>query len=305
MNTFESPHSEKTLYQLVSSGLAKKELSSEIIIKFLKNNGDISKETKQRLLNWFEELKFWEGYAAIYKNLEKARPYSSLSKTIEGLIEPKPGDIWLDVGCGPAKMSQLVWKKSKKSISKVVGIDIVLSPAQKTLEQTNHEMPLELIYANLGEVLPLPDNYFDGIIANLVIPYVTDFNGKTGIEAFTAVLKEMYRVLKPGGQIIWSTPKKNVHFQWVFVASIPDMLNPIPYILKRDITRILQGVGILKHALEIQKKGKKSLYNFLPIKQIEKILEQIGFSNLLWKRTFSRQVLVNKAYKPIIPLLNP
>jgi len=57
--------------------------------------------------------------------------------------------------------------------------------------------------------------------------------------------------------MVWSTPKSNIHFQWVFVASIPDMLNLYDYIVQKGITRILQGTRILRHALEFQKKGKK------------------------------------------------
>lgn len=61
-----------------------------------------------------KELEFWEEYSRIYFNLEKANPYSQLSKTIEEFIEPKKGDVCLDVGIGPGKMSKLLWKNQKE-----------------------------------------------------------------------------------------------------------------------------------------------------------------------------------------------
>jgi hypothetical protein len=108
----------------------------------------------------------------------------------------------------------------------------------------------------------------------------------------------MFRLLRPGGHLVWSTPKYGVNFVWVFVASIPDMLNIYEYIANKDITRILQGTRILKHALAIQKKGKGGKYTFLTKDDLENILLNIGFMQPTWTKTFSQQVWVNRVYKP-------
>lgn len=283
------------LYDLIE-GSKKGELTSKKIEDFLTTE-KVNKKNKQRILKWAKELEFWEEYAKIYINLEKANPYQHLSKVIEDLIEPREGDVCLDMGCGPAKMSQIIWKKSKERTKKIIGIDIVLKPARETLGRINHSMPLELIYGDIGQKFPFPDNHFDLIVANLVIPYVIDFHGQNGKSAFERLLKETYRILKSKGHMVWSTPKKDVHFQWVFLASIPDMLNVYEYIIHKDITRILQGTRILKHALEIQRKGKEGIYTFLEKDELEKMLLKIGFINPIWQRTFTQQVWVNKVYK--------
>jgi len=284
------------LYELIG-GSQNNDLNSKVIDNFFDQN-ILDLKTRKRLLTWKKELEFWEEYAKIYYNLEKANPYSHLSKTIENFIDPKPGDICLDVGCGPAKMSQIIWKKSEKKVKKIIGIDIVLRPARETLKKMGYSIPLEVRYASIGQKLAFPDGYFDVIVANLILSYVIDFEEKRGKDAFEAVLREMYRILKPGGYMVWSTPKKNVHFQWVFVASIPDMLNIYEYIVNKDVTRILQGTRILRHALEIQQKGRDGIYTFLPKKELEDLLLKIGFINPIWKETFARQVWVNKAEKP-------
>ena len=284
------------LYELIG-GSQNSELSSKVIENFLDQN-ILDLKTRKRLLTWKKELEFWEEYAKIYYNLEKARPYYHLSKTIEEFIDPKLGDICLDVGCGHLKMSQIIWEKSERRIEKIIGIDIVLRPARETLKKMGYSIPLEIRYASIGQKLPFPDGCFNVIVANLILPYVIDFEEKRGKEAFKAVLGEMYRVLSPGGHMIWSTPKKNVHFQWVFVASIPDMLNIYEYIVNKDVTRILQGTRILRHALEIQQKGRDGIYTFLPKKELEDLLLKTGFANLVWEETFARQVWVNRAEKP-------
>jgi len=287
----------KKLYKFLESLMDNPELTSEAFQKAIMRD-DIDPQTKERLKKWVKEIEFWEEYSNIYRNLEKTRPYNALTKTLGRLIEPLPGDTWLDAGCGPAKISQVIWKKSDKKVKKIIGTDIVLEPAEQTLNRPEEDMPLKLVYANMGEGLPFPDAHFDGIVANLVAPYVIDYEGKTGKSALMSVLKEMFRVLKPNGQMIWSTPKPNVRFQLVFLASLPDMLNIYHYIRYKDFTRILQGSRILKHALAIQRKGKNGDYTFLSTEELDNILQEIGFIKPVWKKSFTQQVLVNKVFKP-------
>ena len=283
------------LYRLIG-GKKNGELTSEKIEKFLTKN-ILDLRTRKRASEWKKELEFWEEYGRIYYHLEDAKPYYDLARSIEEFIEPRAKDIWLDAGCGPAKMSQIVWKKSKGKVKKIIGIDIVLKPARETLAKMSENIPFELRYANLGERLPFSDNFFDGIVANICLSYVIDFEGKKGKEALEAVLREMYRILKPGGHMVWSTPKHNVHFQWNFIHSIPDMLN-IKKQISHGVIGLSVGMRILKHALEIQKKGKKGIYTFLSKDELEKLLFKIGFVNPSWQKTFTRQVWVNRIYKP-------
>ena len=286
------------LHELVRVALGISEVDAAKVSVYLSHKGaSLPLRTRERLVRWAKELSFWEEYSRIYRNLEKARPYSQLREAIRDFIKPKSGDVWLDAGCGPAQMSLDIWVKSQRSVRRIVGLDLVLSPARKTVSQLKEPMPIELVCAHIGERLPFPDEYFDGITANLVLPYVTDFEGETGIKAFERVLQEIWRILKPTGQIVWSTPVKNVHFGWVFLASLPDMLNIYEYVVSRDVSRIQQGTRILRHALEIQQKGKQGTYSFLSQNELEKLLKEIGFENLKWKRTFAAQALVNSANK--------
>jgi len=188
----------------------------------------------------------------VYFNLEKAHPYTNLANRMRGLIEPRAGETWLDVGCGPLRISELIHEKSKGTIKQIEAVDVVLKPAREKLAKFLKSgicLPVNLKYASITDSLPYEDNFFDGIGVNLVLPYVTDFRGNGGKEALEGVLSEIFRVLRPGGHMVWSTPKSRVNFMWVFIASVPDMLNIYEYIVHKDITRILQGTRILKHAL--------------------------------------------------------
>lgn len=286
------------LYKLIG-GEVNGDIDSKDIVSRI--NYRMSEENQQRLREWAKELAFWEEYGQIYENLEKAQPYTNLSNTFKEFLNPNSGEVWMDVGCGPLRISELIFERSRGRVATIEAIDIVLEPGREKLQKLDKKgihPPVNLQRISITDKLPFPDNKFDGIGANLVLPYVTDFDGKRGIEAFTGVMREMFRVLKPDGQLIWSTPKNTVNFNWVFLASIPDMLNFYRYIKDSDFSRLAQGVRILRHALEIQRKGREGIYTFLPFEELSQLLIKIGFKNLSWKKTFAQQVWVNKAIKP-------
>ncbi len=287
------------LYELIG-GINNGELCSTDLAYFIKRDR-LTQDVKERLLMWKNELEFWEEYGQIYFNLEKAWPYHNLSQSVKNFLDPKKNERWMDVGCGPLKVSELIYEKSLGRVGVIEAIDVVLEPAKAKLANLAKKgitLPVSLRHASITDRLPYPNESFDGIGANLVLPYVTDFEGLRGKEALEGVLREMFRILKPGGRMIWSTPKHNVNFAWVFAASIPDMLNLYAYIAQRDFTRILQGTRVLRHALTIQKKGKEGIYTFLPKEELEKLLLKIGFVNPVWERTFTQQVWVNRVKKP-------
>ena len=109
----------------------------------------------------------------------------------------------------------------------------------------------------------------------------------------------MFRVLKPSGEIVWSTPKRNPFFWRNFLAGLPDMLSIRKQIRHRVFGPWI-GIRILRYGLGIASKGRKGIYTFLNPLEYEEILEEIGFTNFQWKKTFAGQVWVNKAHKPTI-----
>jgi SAM-dependent methyltransferase len=112
-------------------------------------------------------------------------------KIIYGLIEYNPEAVLLDTGCG--NCSHTLQLAKIIGTQNIVGIDA----APEYIVPNEYTHKVEIIKADLNEVLPFPDNHFDVIHSNQVLEHL--FN--TDI-----YVSELYRILKPNGYAIVSTP---------------------------------------------------------------------------------------------------
>lgn len=116
------------------------------------------------------------------------------SATVLKLLDAHPGELILDIGCGNARdILQIL-----SSGAKVVGVDIsegMVSSAKNALAACDiHQVMLQVGDAT---ALPFPDRRFDKILCSEVVEHIPDAQ---------KALTEMWRVLKPGGSVVLSTP---------------------------------------------------------------------------------------------------
>ncbi len=130
---------------------------------------------------------------------------------IEGL-ELEGGEKVLDVGCGDGFYLHLLSNLNMRL--KLMGSDFdenALKTAQKRFGKK-----IKLVRADLMEKLPFPNETFDRIVMSEVAEHLpNDVKG----------LKEVYRVLKPGGIVCLSVPNANYPLLW----------DPINWFMERTI----------------------------------------------------------------------
>jgi len=118
------------------------------------------------------------------------------------LLDPQPTDVVLDVGCASGR--QLFQMANR--IARGVGVDIAQSfvdAAEK--ERASHNIANLSFQQAFIEQLPFPDQSFDKIICAEVLEHVFDKD---------VALKELLRLLKPGGSLMITVPHLNSDGTW-------------------------------------------------------------------------------------------
>jgi len=91
----------------------------------------------------------------------------------------------LDFGCGDGFFSQIVFGKGKINI----GLDLIKSRANEAEKENIYQ---KVVYYD-EKTIPYPDDYFRTVISNCVLEHLPNLNYS---------LKEIHRVLKPGGYFL-------------------------------------------------------------------------------------------------------
>ncbi|MEI7652774.1 MAG: class I SAM-dependent methyltransferase [bacterium] len=102
-----------------------------------------------------------------------------------------PCDNLLDLGCWDGFIMERIIEKHKAK--KVIGVDNAISAVERGRKRG---LDIRLI-KSVDEELPFEDGTFNCVIAGEIIEHLYDVN---------SFIKEIHRVLKPGGQLIITTP---------------------------------------------------------------------------------------------------
>ena len=119
------------------------------------------------------------------------------SSTVIGLLNAKIGETILDVGCGNARdIKQIVG-----SGATVVGVDLSHEMINEAMREFTEAESVN-VQLEIGDVtmLRFPAESFDKILCSEVIEHVPDLE---------RAISEMYRVLKPGGYLVVSSPNRH------------------------------------------------------------------------------------------------
>lgn len=109
-----------------------------------------------------------------------------LARDFVRVVDPRPGQRLLDVGCGPGAVSALLVEQ--------VGAEAVcaIDPSAPFVAAARERLPGVDVRQGAAESLPWPDATFDAAVAQLVVHFMTDP---------VAALREMARVTRPGGLV--------------------------------------------------------------------------------------------------------
>ena len=122
-------------------------------------------------------------------------------RTIFEWIEPTDDKVVLDCACGRGFYLNMI-----RTVSgcKLVGLELDEDVIRKAYRNVGQLPGVFLTQANIYQQ-PYPDNYFDGVILSEILEHIDeDVRG----------LREVYRMLKPGGVVAITVPNANYPFWW-------------------------------------------------------------------------------------------
>jgi 2-polyprenyl-3-methyl-5-hydroxy-6-metoxy-1,4-benzoquinol methylase len=187
-------------------------------------------------------------------------PRSSKLYTIECVPAGESLRI-LDVGCGSGLNSKALAAMGHS----VCGVDL----SEAAIEQYR-SYGFEGRAGNIEVGLDYPDDSFDVVFCSEVIEHMT---------SPAELVSEMKRVLKPGGQLVLSTPNSAFWLYRVLGVlgyTVGELQHPkhFQYFSRRSLLKVLEGAGLKRR----QTTGR-NMYIILPggPKPLERILPALGF----------------------------
>jgi 2-polyprenyl-3-methyl-5-hydroxy-6-metoxy-1,4-benzoquinol methylase len=159
------------------------------------------KEAGMASIAGFEDLDVFnppQTYTSAARGYDAASPGWGrvIERTLE-LLEIEPGDTVLDVGCGPGILSvraaPLVGAEGS-----VTGIDVAEGMLDVAREKAASQGAGDAVSFELGDMhaLQFPDGRFDAVACSFAMFFAQDV---------TAVGRELWRVLAPGGRLVVAT----------------------------------------------------------------------------------------------------
>ena len=243
-----------------------------------------------------QNLQFWAGYLHRFQSIIKVPDFKEFYGTMQHLLgDFHEGQTILDAGCGNGTYG--LWllqdaliqaesgaKKITTPAFHYIGMDFVESALMEA--RLGHQEALErlgklrrggglpdftYILSDLDHKLPFLDNYFDTICCSLVLSYV---------KSASKSLRELYRVLAPGGTIIISSLKPYADLSVVYRNFLAQADTPEDI---ADAKKLLTNAGL------IRARETEGHFKFFGETEFMGMLLELGAKHPMVVRSFANQ----------------
>ena len=240
--------------------------------------------------------------ARVFWGQHELRPYQQLLADTAAWLDPKAGQHWLDLGCGCGRLTEILWLKSRGAVAEIVGLDCaaVNARAFDRLRQRTRPRPradqVRFIQGDFSIGLTSwPAAHFDGVVSGLAIQYAERFSEREGrwtTEAYDRLLREIRRVLRPGGAFVFSVNVPDP--AWVKVA-----LRSLPGLLRRGKIgrRLMDAWRLYRYGRWLTRESRRGRFHYLPIERIVAKLTLAGFAGIEHRRTYEDQAYLVRCRK--------
>jgi ubiquinone/menaquinone biosynthesis C-methylase UbiE len=230
------------------------------------------------------------------------RPYRHLLSDTIDWVDVRSGDRWLDLGCGCGELTRSLWEKSAGKVAQIVALDCaaINSRAIERLRQ-NSDPPdmkgrIRFVRGDFSAGLTTwPSDQFDGVVSGLAIQYAESYAPGKGwtTDAYQELLREVHRVLRPGGRFVFSVNVPDPAWGKVGVCALPYVLS------SRKPLRLLKNIlRMWRYGNWLKCEARRGRFHYLPIGDIVARLEAAGFERISHRLSYAGQAYVVRCRKP-------
>ena len=226
--------------------------------------------------------------------------YRELYADTAAWLDPRPGERWLDLGCGAGRLSKAVWDVSGGTVAEVVGIDCAAKNAEAyaKLREKSAADRLRFECVDFSAGLPWPgDGLFDGAVSGLAIQYAEHFSeaeGRWTTDNYDRLLRDVNRVLKPGGRFVFSVNVPEPKWGKLARHALRRIWN-VPRKLK-----YLQRMWRLgRYGSWLTREARLGRFHYLPADDVARRLTDAGFAGVEHRTSFVGQAYVFRCRKSL------
>lgn len=220
-----------------------------------------------------QQEKIWD----YFQNEGRGERKSTIARQRFIVYYLKPKHAVLNIGLGDGGLEQLGMAKGVKMHT--------LDPNAKAIERLRQTLGMgERAQTGYAQKIPFQNGNFDTVVMCEVLEHMED-------QSLVEALREVLRVLKPGGFLMASTPyKENIRFHRVVCPNCGDIFHKVGHMQSFDqakMRNILKGQGFKVDKLWVstfvdwQRKGLKNLLKSLLRVLLARMGENIAGPHLI------------------------
>jgi SAM-dependent methyltransferase len=231
-------------------------------------------------------------------------PYQELLHDTKTWLDPKPGERWLDLGCGGGQLTRALWDLSRGELREIVGVDcaaanaVVYDKLRLTLHPPARPEQIRFHAADFSHGFPdWPGQQFHGVVSGLALHYAEAFCEETSCwtqAAYDRILGEVFRLLKPGGRFVFSVNVPEPAWGRVAWRSLGGLFRQ-----RRPLRYLKKAARLWSYGRWLTRESRRGRFHYLPWEQIEAKLLAAGFADLEHRLCYANTAYLIRCRKPV------